>query len=128
MSKIVGKIISIGEVAKVSEKFQKLEFVVETEEQYPQKLQLQFTQDKVELMKYYKVGSIVEVNVNIKGREWSNPTTGEVKYFMTLDAWSINFKGSGDKPAAAKPMGNIEANFQEDAIRDMQEDDDDLPF
>lgn len=126
MSKIVGKIISIGEVVKVSEKFQKLEFVVETEDQYPQKLQLQFTQDKVDLMKFYKVGSVVDVNVNIRGREWIDPN-GVAKYFMSLDAWSISFKGS-DANRDPKPMGNIEANFQEDAIRDMQEDDDDLPF
>ena len=126
MSKIVGKIISIGEVVKVSEKFQKLEFVVETEDQYPQKLQLQFTQDKVDLMKFYKVGSVVDVNVNIRGREWIDPN-GVAKYFMSLDAWSISFKGS-EANRTSKPMGNIEANFQEDAIREMEEDDDDLPF
>jgi hypothetical protein len=128
MSKITGTIISKGDVVVVSDKFQKIEFVVETEEQYPQKLQIQFTQDKVNLMQYYKIGSVVEVNVNIKGREWVNPATGKVSYFLSLDAWSISLKGGNNAAPASKPMGNIESNFQEEAIRDMQEDDDDLPF
>lgn len=128
MSKITGRIITIGDVVIVSEKFKKLEFVVETAEQYPQRLQLQFTQDKVELMKYYKVGSNVDVNVNIKGREWANPQTGELRYFMSLDAWSISNIGSNDEAQANKPIGNIEQNFQEEEIRNMAEEDDDLPF
>jgi len=127
MSKLVGKIISIGEVQVVSEKFQKLEFVIETEDQYPQKLQVQLTQDRVEIMKFYKVGSVVEVNVNIKGREWINPQ-GEAKYFISLDAWSISLKGAGEQKP--KSIGNIEANFQEDAINQMNNEleDDGLPF
>lgn len=128
MAKITGRIITIGDVVIVSEKFKKLEFVVETAEQYPQRLQLQFTQDKVELMKFYKVGSNVDVNVNIKGREWANPQTGELRYFMSLDAWSISNIGSNDEAQVNKPMGNIEKNFQEEAIRNMEEEDDDLPF
>lgn len=127
MAKITGKIISIGNVVEVSEKFKKLEFVVETDEQYPQKLQLQFTQDKVDLMKYYKIGSVVDVNVNIKGREWTNQQTGELRYFMSLDAWSISFKDSNDNAAKNPVIGNIDKNFQEDAIRDLEEEED-LPF
>ena len=32
------------------------------------------------------------------------------------------------KPKAKAKLGNIEQNFQEDAIRDMEEDDEELPF
>ena len=129
MSKITGKIISKGELIEVSDKFKKIEFVVETEEQYAQKLQIQFTQDKCDLMKYYKVGDLVDVNINIKGREWLNPTTGETKYFVSLDAWSISQKGGNDQKPPQKKLTGIEGNFQEDQIAEMQmEMDDDLPF
>lgn len=121
MSKLTGKILSIGQVMVVSEKFQKLEFVIETIEQYPQKIMLQLTQDKVELIKYYSVGKIIDANVNIKGREWINPD-GVAKYFITLDVWSMSLS-TEDK----KTLGNIEQNFEEEAIKDLAEDDD-LPF
>jgi hypothetical protein len=129
MSKITGTIVVKSDVIEVSDKFKKIEFVVETEEQYAQKLQIQFTQDKCDLMKYYKVGDVVDVNVNLKGREWLNPATGETKYFLSLDAWSISKKGITQETAKPRTkLGNIEENFQEEAIRNMQEDDDDLPF
>lgn len=128
MSKITGKIIVKSDIIVVSDKFRKIEFVVESEEQFAQKLPIQVTQDKCDLMQYYKVGDLVEVNVNIKGREWLNPATGETKYFLSLDAWSINQKGASQQKAPARKLGNIEENFQEEAIRNMQEDDDDLPF
>lgn len=122
MSKLTGKIISIGELVEISEKFQKLEFVLQTDDLYPQKLQIQFTNDKTGLMKFYKVGSIVEVNVNIKGREWINPE-GVAKYFLSLEAWSISSKDRTE----TKPIGNIEANFQEEELREYAPQDD-LPF
>lgn len=129
MSKITGTIVVKSDVIQVSDKFKKIEFVVETEEQYSQKLQIQFTQDKCDLMQYYKVGDVVDVNVNLKGREWLNPATGETKYFLSLDAWSISKKGVTQETAKPRTkLGNIEENFQEEAIRNMQEDDDDLPF
>jgi hypothetical protein len=129
MSKITGTIVVKSDVIEVSDKFKKVEFVIETEEQYSQKLQIQFTQDKCDLMQYYKVGDVVDVNVNLKGREWLNPATGETKYFLSLDAWSISKKGITQETAKPRiKLGNIEENFQEEAIRDMQEDDDDLPF
>jgi hypothetical protein len=135
MAKITGKILAIGQVQQVSEKFQKLEFIVETQEQYPQTYPIQLSQDKVEIIKFYKVGSIVDVNINIKGRAWQNPNTLETRYFVTLEAWSMSFKqegGSAPENAPERPTGrakgNIEQNFEEEAIRGMQEDDDDLPF
>jgi hypothetical protein len=121
MTKVTGKILEIGEVKKVSEKFQKLEFVIETQEQYPQVYAIQLVQDKVDVIKFYNVGSIVDVNVNIKGRAWQNPNTLETKYFVTLEAWSISLKDSA--PGSSK-LGNIEESFQEDAIRQMEEDQD----
>jgi hypothetical protein len=129
MSKITGTIVVKSDVIEVSDKFKKIEFVIETEEQYSQKLQIQFTQDKCDLMKYYKVGDVVDVNVNLKGREWLNPATGETKYFLSLDAWSISKKGITQETAKPRiKLGNIEENFQEEAISNMQEDDDNLPF
>lgn len=131
MGKLVGRIHYIGEIVPVSDKFQKRDFVIETNDKYPQKILCQFTQEKVDLLNYYKVGTEVEVNVNIRGREWTN-AQGETKYFVTIEAWSINYmNGEEQKPiASSQSIGNIEGNFIEDAINQMNNEleDDGLPF
>ena len=123
---IKGKIKVINPTNVVSEKFSKREFVLtENSSQYPQDLLIQLTQDKCSLIDGFNVGQEIEVEINLRGREWINPQ-GEAKYFNTIEAWRIN--GATIQAAAPRKMGNIEANFQEEAIRNMQEDDDNLPF
>jgi len=85
---IKGKLIVINPTQQVSEKFAKREFVIETEEQYPQKVMFQLTQDKCDYMDNFKIGQKVVVGFNLRGREWTSPQ-GEVKYFNTLEAWKV---------------------------------------
>jgi hypothetical protein len=123
---IKGKLKVINPKIVVSDKFSKREFVVETEETYPQPILIQLTQDKCSLLDLFKVGQDVEVIINLKGREWNSPQ-GETKYFNTIEAWRINALASIPTPSAPTPKASgIAANFQEDAIVDMQPDD--LPF
>ena len=85
------KIKSIGEIKTFGDAgFQVAKFVVETtDEQYPQILELQCTQEKAEnLIKYNKVGDVVDCSINLRGREWTNPQ-GEVKVFNTIEAWKV---------------------------------------
>jgi hypothetical protein len=121
---IKGKIKVINATNVVSDKFSKREFVVETEETYPQPILIQLTQDKCSLLDLFKVGQDVEVSVNLKGREWNSPQ-GETKYFNTIEAWRINSGTSTPGTSTPKASG-IAANFQEDAISEMTPDD--LPF
>ena len=129
-TKIVGIIEKINPIVQVTEKFSKREVVVTTEGDYPQVIMVQFSQDKCNIPDSYNEGDNVEISVNIKGRKWISPN-GEEKYFVSLDAWAMFKQGSLPKNTEGKQnnrMGNIESNFQEEAIREMQEDDDDLPF
>ena len=74
----------------ISDKFRKREFVVTSEdEQYPQDVSFQLTQDRVDLIDKSEVGSVIIVHFNLRGREWVNPKDGEIRYFNTLDAWRI---------------------------------------
>lgn len=95
-----GKIKVINPEQNVSATFKKREFVVTTEEQYPQHIQLEFTQDKCDLLNSYKVGDSVSVGINIRGREWVNPQ-GETKYFNTLQAWKIEKQQPANNTAAS---------------------------
>ena len=69
--------------------FAKRLFVVKTDEKYPQFIPMEFVQDKTTLLDKFKVGQEVTVNVNVRGREWTNPE-GEAKYFLSLEAWRIS--------------------------------------
>lgn len=86
---ILGRIKLIGQVQDVSPTFRKRELVVTTEEQYPQHLLIEFTQDKCELLNQFQVGEPVRVGINLRGREWVNPQ-GETRYFNSIQGWRID--------------------------------------
>ncbi|MEQ3661130.1 MAG: DUF3127 domain-containing protein, partial [Flavobacterium sp.] len=70
---VTGKIKLINDVQQISASFKKRELVVTTEEQYPQMIMIEFTQDKCDLLNNYNVGEPVKVSINLRGREWINP-------------------------------------------------------
>ena len=74
---IQGKVKTIFETQNITESFKKREFVVTTNEQYP------------------NIGQEVKVEFNLRGRKWVNPD-GESKYFNTLQAWRIGSVGMVD--------------------------------
>ena len=86
---VTGRVKLVGPVQDISPTFRKRELVITTDEQYPQVIMLEFTQDKVSLIDGVQIGEPVEVSINIRGREWTNPQ-GEVKYFTSLQGWRIN--------------------------------------
>lgn len=84
-----GKIKLVKETQTFGNKgFRKREMVITTEEQYPQDIQIEFVQDKCDLLNSYAVGQNVKIGINIRGREWTNPQ-GEVKYFNSITGWRI---------------------------------------
>ena len=84
--------------------FRKREMVVTTDEQYPQHIMIEFTQDKCDLLNNYKVGEPVKVSINLRGREWVNPQ-GETKYFNSIQGWRIE-KMQPEAPQGQPQQGN----------------------
>ena len=88
---IRAKLVEIMNTVKVSDKFQKREFVVEyvpEKSQYQEYLKFEIVQDKCEILDAFKVGETVDIHFNLKGRKWINPK-GETVYFNSLQAWRI---------------------------------------
>jgi len=85
---VLGKVKVVGSVQEVSTSYKKRELVVTTDEQYPQHIAIEFTQDKCDLLNDISVGDEVKVSINLGGREWTNPQ-GEVKYFNSIKGWRI---------------------------------------
>lgn len=112
---LTGKIYKVFETVTVKDSFKKREFVIETDENYPQKIKLELTQDKCALLDRFQVGSDVTVGFNVRGNEW------EGKFFNTLQAWKINAKG------ATAGGGNSSNEIPSYSGQDGG-DQDDLPF
>jgi hypothetical protein len=84
---ISGKIIVLGDTETVGSAgtFKKRTLVVETEGQYPQKIAIDFVQDKCEILDKYTVGHNVKVGINIRGNEYNG------KHYVSLQCWKIEF-------------------------------------
>ena len=124
---VVGKVKVVNAVQQVSASFKKRELVVTTDEQYPQMIMIEFTQDKCDLLNNYNIGEAVKVSINLRGREWVNPQ-GEAKYFNSIQGWRIERMESG-MPASAGQMPPMPAAQAFEPASDFKEEDhDDLPF
>jgi hypothetical protein len=122
---VSGKIKVINPEQQVSASFRKRELVVTTDEQYPQHIIMEFTQDKCDLLNSYKVGEGVKVSINIRGREWVSPQ-GETKYFNSIQGWRIERLQAEAPVAQIPPLPAAEAF--EPATNFNEEEHDDLPF
>ena len=88
-----GEIIRIYETKQVSEKFALREFVIETKEQYPQSIILQVSQEKCKVLDSYRLGDLVQVSINVRGRKWTDKN-GQDRFFNTLEVWKITNESS----------------------------------
>lgn len=111
--KLTGSIKLIGELQTFDSGFQKREFVLTTNEQYPQDIKLEVVKDKAaDFETHNKAGDNVEVKFNVRGNEYNS------KYYVNLQAWFISKveAGATPQPETHRPL-----------VTDGQEDDD-LPF
>ena len=107
---IKGNIKLIGETkAFGSNGFRKRELVITTQEDYPQSILIEFTQDKCDLLNSYEVGQSVDVSINLRGRSWENPQ-GETKYFNSIQGWRIV------KAEQAQAQGQPQAEEEEQIL------------
>ena len=131
MFKLTGTVKVVSPTQVISEKFSKREFVIETQDQYPQLVMFQATQDKCSLLDNVQVSSQVEVSFNLRGREWTSPA-GDVKYFNTLEAWRIEKVGQGNAMPAGGPsamsLGSDPIPAATTSAVASNEEEDDLPF
>ena len=85
---VKGTVHAIMQTERVSEKFEKREIVIKTPEPYSSMILVQFANQNVSKLDNITTGSQVEIEVNLKGRAWTNPQ-GEVKYFNSIEGWKI---------------------------------------
>jgi len=112
-----GRLHKIFDTEKKSESFSARDFVIEIEDgRFPQMVKFQLVQDKCALMDDYSEGDEINVEFDLRGREWND------KYFTNLNAWRIGLaesSGKGQEKQASIPNEPIPAD---------NDFDDEIPF
>jgi single-strand DNA-binding protein len=141
---LTGKLHEIFEVRQVTDNFRTREFVIETvDSQYKEFVKLQSVQDRVHLIDTFKVGDMVMVSFDLRGRPYTT-RDGSTNYITNLNAWRIEYAnaapqqgypqqgGAGAPPQFVQPQPG---NAQNSGVSyDLPKNDpghqsvDDLPF
>jgi len=87
---VTGNIDYIGQPIQKTPTFTTREIWVTTLEQYPQTLNIQFVNDKANLLNNLQVGQSVTIGINLRGNKYQDQQTGEWKCFNTLQGWKID--------------------------------------
>lgn len=111
--KINGKVKLIMEQQSWDSGFTKREFVITTNEQYPQDVKLECIKDKTSLLDSLAEGDDVDVSFNVRGNEYNG------KYYVNLQAWKLQKSGNEPTNESASPAPDFEP---------IGDEDDDLPF
>lgn len=123
---VTGQLKLKYDTQKVSEKFQKRDFVLATDlsTPYHQYVSFQVTQDKCNMLDNFNQGDEIKVQFNLRGREWNGPQG--IRYFNTLEAWRIEKVGSSSAPAQGN--SGMQENTAAPVFNSSISDNDDLPF
>jgi len=124
--KAEGKIEKIFDSETKGASFQVRQFVIEVSDgQYPQMVAFQLVQDKCTLIDDYSEGDMIEVDFDLRGREWNG------KYFTNLQAWRIGRASEGGAQSGSNE-GQVQsaapktASPAQDTV--TSDFDDDIPF
>ena len=118
-NKLKGRIIDIFETQQIKDTFKKREFVIETDEQYPQLVKLELVQDNCTKLDSLDIGQEVTAHFNVRGRKWTNKE-GKDNYFISLNVWRIEVEKAESKTQPVSTATDLPP--VDDSVAD------DLPF
>jgi hypothetical protein len=95
---ILGKVKIVREEQTFPSGFTKREFVITTEEQYPQDISFELLKEKASLISSYNPGDRIKVFFDIRGREYQG------KYYNSLVSWKIEGQGGDSSSQSGPPM------------------------
>src|SRR6478752_778235 len=123
MYEATGKMKWIGATQSFPSGFTKREFVVTTaHDKYPQDIKFDMVKDKCAVLDGFQLGQDVQVNFDIRGREYNG------KYFVDLSCWKLQpADGSAPKQNSAPARGQSSApasTGSEPSMSDLRGNDD----
>ena len=117
---VAGKLIVLNDTQTFPSGFSKREFVVETDDKYPQQIKLEVVKDKCADFDSIPLGSVLAVDFNLRGNEYQG------KDYVNLVAWKFDVTERGDGNIAPEPKQTPAGGPVSDA-GDFK-DDDEIPF
>ena len=112
-----GTIKAIFETMTFPSGFTKRDFVVTTNDRYPQNIKLECVKERTSMLDSFKEGDEVKVDFDLRGNEHNE------KFFVNLQAWRIESTSEGSQDDNLPPSPTDAA-----APGENPDDDDDLPF
>lgn len=113
MSKFKGEVVFITPTTSVSDKFKKREVTLKSQDEYPQYVTFQLTQDKCDLANNLKTGDAVEVSYNLRGRKWE-AQDGTIKYFNSIEAWTMSLSSKTEQSPIDKLTKDLDLESSND--------------
>lgn len=106
--------------------------------QYPQTVEVEVSQAKINLFNNIPFGTWVTCSINLKGREWTNPEGGVI-VFNTLSVWKVEVAGKEVGPVVEQqetaltptrviPKATRKKTPVAEPADDINSGDDQLPF
>ena len=88
-AEIIGKVYFKTEVELIgANQMKKQILVVETDNQFPQKLPIEFIKDKVDLLSNLQIGQQVKVSVNVRGNEYQDRNQ-VTRFGLSFQGWKV---------------------------------------
>ncbi|HRG69739.1 MAG TPA: DUF3127 domain-containing protein [Saprospiraceae bacterium] len=116
---INGKLVKKMDAESKTASFTTREFVIVTQEQYPQYVKFQLVQDRCSVIDRFNENDEVTVHFDLRGREWQG------KYFTNLNAWKVDAAQASATMAGQDLVADKDAP---DPFANASENFDDLPF
>ncbi len=86
---MTGKVTKILDVQTFSSGFSKREFVIQTDDKYPQSIKIECVKERLSLLDKVRDGDTVNVQFRIRGSEYNG------KFFVNLQAFGISVATPG---------------------------------
>ena len=68
--------------------FKKIEFILVSDEQYPQMIKFELQNNKIKLIESFFIGDQIKLDFNLRGIEWLDPE-GKKVYFTSFTVWRL---------------------------------------
>ncbi|UBM63083.1 DUF3127 domain-containing protein [Candidatus Sulfidibacterium hydrothermale] len=114
--RLIKKLPVVSGESRNGNKWEKQEFVIETEEQYPRKVCISLWGDRVRELEKYQEGDMIIASVNIESREYNE------RWYTDVRAWRLQ------RDEAGSTLPPVPPEAQQDDSNLMDEGADDLPF
>ena len=88
--KTTGIIKKISQEQTFKNNFRKAQMIVEIDGKYKQPIQFDFINDKIDLLKNFNIGDKVEVDYNLRGKEWYDQVNKVNKVINSLAVWKLS--------------------------------------